>query len=56
MPGSHEVMFTNPKGLANKIIEAARDGHQGVGRLRAAIATKSSSFGAKVTSHSSPMS
>ncbi|MFZ0636727.1 MAG: alpha/beta hydrolase [Candidatus Acidiferrales bacterium] len=25
MPGSHEVMFTNPKGLAAKIIEAGRD-------------------------------
>jgi pimeloyl-ACP methyl ester carboxylesterase len=25
MPGSHEVMFTNPSGLAEKIIEAARD-------------------------------
>jgi len=25
MPGSHEVMFTNPAGLAAKIIEAARD-------------------------------
>jgi pimeloyl-ACP methyl ester carboxylesterase len=25
MPGSHEVMFTNPAGLAEKIIEAARD-------------------------------
>jgi acetyl esterase len=48
MPGSHEVMFTNPKGLANKIIEAARDQSQSVGRLRAAIATKSSSLGAKV--------
>ena len=48
MPGSHEVMFTNPKGLANRIIEAARDQRQSVGRLRAAIATKSSSLGAKV--------
>lgn len=25
MPGSHEVMFTNPIGLADKIIEAGRD-------------------------------
>ena len=25
MPGSHEVMYTNPKGLAAKIIEAGRD-------------------------------
>ena len=25
MPGSHEVMFTNPAGLAEKIIEAGRD-------------------------------
>jgi len=25
MPGSHEVMFTNPVGLAEKIIEAGRD-------------------------------
>ena len=25
MPGSHELMFTNPIGLADKIIEAARD-------------------------------
>ncbi len=25
MPGSHEVIFTNPIGLANKIIEAGRD-------------------------------
>jgi hypothetical protein len=25
MPGSHEVMFTNPIGLASKIIEAGRD-------------------------------
>lgn len=25
MPGSHEVIFTNPKGLAEKIIEAGRD-------------------------------
>jgi len=25
MPGSHEVMFTNPSGLAEKIIEAGRD-------------------------------
>jgi pimeloyl-ACP methyl ester carboxylesterase len=25
MPGGHEVMFTNPKGLAEKIIEAGRD-------------------------------
>jgi pimeloyl-ACP methyl ester carboxylesterase len=25
MPGSHEVIFTNPGGLAAKIIEAARD-------------------------------
>ncbi len=25
MPGSHEVMFTNPIGLAEKIIEAGRD-------------------------------
>jgi acetyl esterase len=48
MPGSHEVMFTNPKGLANKIIEATRDQHQDVGRLRAAIAMKSSNLGTKV--------
>jgi hypothetical protein len=48
MPGSHEVMFTNPKGLANRIIEAARDQHQGVGRIRAAIATKSNSLAARV--------
>ncbi len=25
MPGSHEVLLTNPKGLADKIIEAGRD-------------------------------
>jgi len=25
MPGSHEVIFTNPSGLADKIIEAGRD-------------------------------
>ena len=25
MPGSHEIMYTNPKGLAAKIIEAGRD-------------------------------
>jgi hypothetical protein len=25
MPGSHEVVFTNPNGLADKIIEAGRD-------------------------------
>lgn len=25
MPGSHEVIYTNPQGLANKIIEAGRD-------------------------------
>jgi pimeloyl-ACP methyl ester carboxylesterase len=25
MPGSHEVMFTNPAGLAGKIVEAGRD-------------------------------
>jgi pimeloyl-ACP methyl ester carboxylesterase len=25
MPGSHEVMFTNPAGLAEKILEAGRD-------------------------------
>jgi pimeloyl-ACP methyl ester carboxylesterase len=25
MPGSHEVMFTNPQGLAAKIVEAGRD-------------------------------
>ena len=25
MPGGHEVIFTNPKGLAEKIIEAGRD-------------------------------
>jgi pimeloyl-ACP methyl ester carboxylesterase len=25
MPGSHEVMFTNPRGLADQIIEASRD-------------------------------
>jgi hypothetical protein len=25
MPGSHEVLFTNPKGLAEKLIEAGRD-------------------------------
>jgi hypothetical protein len=25
MPGGHEVMFTNPDGLAAKIIEAGRD-------------------------------
>jgi hypothetical protein len=25
MPGSHEVLFTNPDGLADKIIEAGRD-------------------------------
>ena len=25
MPGSHEVIYTNPKGLAQKIIEAGRD-------------------------------
>jgi pimeloyl-ACP methyl ester carboxylesterase len=25
MPGSHEVMFTNPVGLAEKIVEAGRD-------------------------------
>jgi acetyl esterase len=48
MPGSHEVMFTNPKGLANKIIEASRDQHQDLGRLHAAIATKSSNLGTKV--------
>jgi hypothetical protein len=25
MPGSHEVVFTNPIGLAEKLIEAGRD-------------------------------
>ena len=25
MPGSHEVLFTNPAGLADKLIEAGRD-------------------------------
>jgi pimeloyl-ACP methyl ester carboxylesterase len=25
MPGSHEVMYSNPKGLADKIVEAGRD-------------------------------
>lgn len=25
MPGSHEVLFTNPKGLSEKLIEAGRD-------------------------------
>jgi hypothetical protein len=25
MPGSPEVLFTNPKGLAEKLIEAGRD-------------------------------
>lgn len=25
MPGSHEALFTNPKGLAEKIVEAGRD-------------------------------
>lgn len=25
VPGSHEVKFTNPKGLAEKIIEGGRD-------------------------------
>jgi len=25
MPGSHEVIFTNPAGLAAKLIEAGRD-------------------------------
>ena len=25
MPGSHEVLFTNPDGLADKIIEGGRD-------------------------------
>jgi len=25
MPGSHQVMFSNPKGLAEKIVEAGRD-------------------------------
>ena len=25
MPGSHEVLFTDPKGLAQKLIEAGRD-------------------------------
>jgi pimeloyl-ACP methyl ester carboxylesterase len=25
MPGGHEVMFTNPKGLADKLVEAGRD-------------------------------
>jgi hypothetical protein len=25
MPGSHEVIFTNPGGLAEKLIEAGRD-------------------------------
>jgi hypothetical protein len=25
MPGSHEVVFTDPNGLADKIIEAGRD-------------------------------
>jgi hypothetical protein len=25
MPGSHELLFTNPDGLADKIIEAGRD-------------------------------
>jgi hypothetical protein len=25
MPGSHEVLFTNPVGLADKLIEAGRD-------------------------------
>jgi hypothetical protein len=25
MPGSHEVMFTNPSGLAEKILEAGRE-------------------------------
>jgi len=25
MPGGHELIYTNPKGLAEKIIEAGRD-------------------------------
>ncbi|MGI0029345.1 MAG: hypothetical protein ACREAQ_06520, partial [Nitrososphaera sp.] len=25
MPGSHEALFTNPRGLAEKIVEAGRD-------------------------------
>jgi hypothetical protein len=25
MPGGHEVIFTNPEGLADKILEADRD-------------------------------
>ena len=25
MPGSHEVLFTNPKGLSEELIEAGRD-------------------------------
>jgi hypothetical protein len=25
MPGSHEVIFTNPKRLADKLVEAGRD-------------------------------
>jgi hypothetical protein len=25
MPGSHEVIFSNPMGLADKLIEAGRD-------------------------------
>jgi hypothetical protein len=25
MPGGHELLFTNPEGLAEKIIEAGRD-------------------------------
>jgi hypothetical protein len=25
MPGSHEVIFSNPTGLAEKLIEAGRD-------------------------------
>jgi hypothetical protein len=25
MPGGHELMFSNPKGLADKLIEAGRD-------------------------------
>jgi hypothetical protein len=25
MPGGHELMFTNPTGLADKLIEAGRD-------------------------------
>jgi hypothetical protein len=25
MPGSHEVLFTNPQGLVEKVIESGRD-------------------------------